>query len=79
MSPTVLNEDGYQVMIYLNDHTPAHVHVFKAENEAKVQLDPVEIMDNEGFNTRQLKAIRTLITEHQDELLGEWDKYHPNR
>lgn len=79
MSPTVLNQDGYQVMIYLNDHTPAHVHVYKAENEARVQLDPVEIMDSEGFNTRELKAVRKLISENQEYLLEKWDEYHPAR
>jgi hypothetical protein len=30
-------------MIYPNDHTPPHVHVWKAGNEARVLLSPVEL------------------------------------
>ena len=36
--PTVLTKNGFKVRIYLNDHLPAHVHVFKAGGEAKINL-----------------------------------------
>ena len=29
--PTIYRQDGFEVMIYTNDHRPAHVHIFKAE------------------------------------------------
>jgi Domain of unknown function (DUF4160) len=35
---TVFNKDGFSVRIYFNDHLPSHVHVFKAEGEAKINL-----------------------------------------
>jgi hypothetical protein len=81
MSPTLLNrrEHGYDVRLYTKDHAPAHVHVFDGEKEAKVSLEPVEILDNEGFNKRQLGQIQELIEEHLEMLLSEWDKYHPIR
>jgi hypothetical protein len=28
--PTILSQDGFDVMIFSNDHAPAHVHVLKA-------------------------------------------------
>jgi len=28
--PNVLSENGFDVMIYPNDHRPAHVHVYKS-------------------------------------------------
>lgn len=81
MSPTLLNrrEHGFDVRIYTKDHPPAHVHVFSSGNEAKVGLEPVEILDNWGFNNREVKAILELVTENLESLLLEWDKYHPIR
>ena len=31
-------------MIRSNDHGPAHVHVFEGDGEAKINLDPIELM-----------------------------------
>jgi hypothetical protein len=77
MSPTLINESGYRIHMYTNDHKPPHVHVKKAENEARVQLDPVELMDNRGYNPREIKAILELVQEHQTELLAAWNTFFP--
>ncbi len=37
--PTVLQIDGLRVVVYLNDHRPAHVHVVGAEGEAVFYLN----------------------------------------
>ncbi|MBW4570992.1 MAG: DUF4160 domain-containing protein [Tolypothrix carrinoi HA7290-LM1] len=34
--PPKADKDGFSVRIYPNDHLPSHVHVFKAEGEAKI-------------------------------------------
>ncbi len=80
--PTVLRKNGFQVRIYLNDHDPAHVHVFKAGGEAKIQLknedgepewiEVINMSDKQAF-----KALE-LVLEHQAELLDAWWKYHGN-
>lgn len=36
---TVLRGDGFRVVIYPNDHRPAHVHVIGAEHEAVFNLN----------------------------------------
>lgn len=79
MSPTVLREKGYRVMIFTDDHTPAHVHVFSAGKEAKIALDPILVIDNGGFGRREINDILALIEEHQNFLLVKWDMYHPKR
>lgn len=81
MSPTLLNrkEHGYDVRLYTKDNPPAHVHVLRGDNEAKARLDPVEILDNWGFNEQELKEIIELIHTHQNMLLQKWDEFHPIR
>lgn len=77
--PTVLRQGGYTFRIYLNDHPPAHVHVFKAENEARVTLETIEVVSNIGFNTRDIRRILEIAKEHQAILLAAWDEYHESR
>jgi hypothetical protein len=77
MSPTVLSQNGYQIKIYPNDHPPPHVHVIRAEKEAKVSLDPIEVKTNYGFNQRAIGDILDMIEAYQEELLAAWDKLHP--
>jgi len=54
VSPTILNESGYRVKIYFNDHPPAHVHVFKGEKQGRFTLLPVAVQNNWGFSPREL-------------------------
>ena len=77
--PTVIREDGYTIRIYLNDHIPAHVHVLKAEKEARVTLEEIEIMDNIDFTSKELRRIIEIVEAHHDELLEVWDTYHEGR
>ena len=39
--PTVLRQDGFEFVIYTNDHEPMHVHAYKGDGEAKIELSPV--------------------------------------
>lgn len=42
--PTVIQRDGFRVVIFLppREHGPAHVHVCKAGTEVVITLDPKE-------------------------------------
>ncbi len=76
MSPVVLRSGPYIVVIYTKDHLPPHVHVKSADNEARIELDPVRIMDNYGFKPGQIRAILKLIQAHQQKLIARWEEFH---
>jgi hypothetical protein len=42
--PTVLRRDGFEFVVYFDDHSPPHVHVFKGEGETKIKLDPIIVV-----------------------------------
>ena len=76
---TVLRADGLRVVIYLNDHQPAHVHVF-GDGEARINLlgtsgapDLVWAEDMTGAEVR--RAMR-LVVERQVLLPQRWDDIH---
>jgi len=74
--PTVFRQDGYTFRIYPNDHPPAHVHVQRAEGEARVTLNPVTLQTNIGFSPREISRILEIVTTRADELLAVWRLYH---
>jgi hypothetical protein len=37
--PTLLLEQGFKFFFYANDHAPAHVHVPKGEQWAKIEIE----------------------------------------
>jgi Domain of unknown function (DUF4160) len=54
--PTVLRFEGLRVVIYPNDHRPAHVHVIEEGNEAVFNLNcpvgRVEVRKTPDFRGR---------------------------
>ena len=56
MSPKFRKEDGFVFKIYSNEEERRHIHVVKAENEAKFWLEPsIELAENYGFGNKDLK------------------------
>ena len=56
MSPLFKEEDGFSFRIFSNEENRMHIHVFKAEKEAKYWLEPkVELDNNYGFTSQELK------------------------
>jgi hypothetical protein len=76
MSPLVVEEKGYGVYVLTDDHTPAHVHVFKDRKVAKFSLDPVELMDNNGFTLKMIMEARDIIRRHKGHCWAIWHQVH---
>lgn len=68
--------DGYKFRFYSSDvNEPPHVHVIKAENVAKIWLQPVELESNHGYNRSELNRVLKLTEEHRAELLEAWNEH----
>ena len=77
--PTVLREKGYRVVIYPNDHQPAHVHVFKAGGEIKVdisRLGNIQVITVVGMKSKEALIALKLVIEYQKFLLSKWEEIH---
>jgi len=67
--PTILRKGGFEVRIYLNDHIPAHVHVFKGSGEAKINigdenLAPEWISVSPGMSDKDAVKALKLVADH---------------
>ncbi len=78
--PTVLSEDGFDMMIYTRDHPPPHVHGWKAEAEVIVNLGDEQtkpwVRGNNGASQKNERKALRIVSEHQDFLLQEWERIH---
>lgn len=68
MSPIFRREEGYCFKIFSNEEERKHIHVIKAENEAKYWLEPqIELAENYGFSSKDLKKITNILEQYGDE------------
>lgn len=76
---TVLRFEGLRVVIFLNDHLPAHVHVF-GNGEAKINLIGPEgapaLVSADGMSRGEVRRAMRLVVDRQDWLRLQWSKIH---
>ncbi|TMD50269.1 MAG: DUF4160 domain-containing protein [Chloroflexi bacterium] len=73
--PTVLRVDGYRFFFYSNEgNEPVHIHVQKAEKYAKFWLDPIQVAESMGYNSKELQRIQNIIKEHEKLLREAWNE-----
>ena len=80
MVPRVAEFRGLRVVIYPNDHRPAHVHVIGAEAEATFDLHcpdgPVEVREVFGFRRAMVGRIKSELRARLPALCAEWERIH---
>jgi hypothetical protein len=78
--PTVLRLGALRVVIYSNDHRPAHVHVIGAGGETVFVLHcphgPPELRESYGFKGADLNGIGTALAEALPALCAQWSVIH---
>ena len=76
---TVLRAYGLRVVIFVNDHQPAHVHVF-GDGEAKINLlggdGAPALVWADGMNRGEVRRTMNVVAEQQAFLLGRWEDIH---
>jgi hypothetical protein len=80
--PTVLRFDGLRVVVYPNDHRPAHVHVMGRGCEAVFALNcpagPVELRENYRFSRPDIGQIARVLSKQVVGLCNAWEGIHEN-
>jgi len=78
--PAVWRFDGLRVVIYPNDHRPAHVHIQWAGREVVFNLHcadgPPELRESYGFDARALTRIADELRRVLRDLCAHWRTIH---
>ena len=76
---TVLRAYGLRVVIFSNDHLPAHVHVF-GDGQAKINLlgaeGAPELIWADAMSRGEVRRTMRIVTEQQAFLLARWKEIH---
>jgi hypothetical protein len=76
---TVLRAQGLRVVIFVNDHDPAHVHVL-GDGEAKINLlgaaGSPELVWASGMSRGEVRRALRIVSEEQAALLARWEEIH---
>ena len=76
---TVLRAHGLRVVIFSNDHQPAHVHVF-GDGQAKINLLGAdcgpELVWADAMSRGEVRRAMRMVTEQQAFLLARWKEIH---
>ena len=77
--PTILRIDGLRVVIYPNDHRPAHVHVI-GDGEMVFILHcpdgPPELRECYGFNRSDVARVAAALPARLNALCEDWRTIH---
>jgi hypothetical protein len=74
--PTVLRIEGLRVVIYPNDHPPAHVHVIGPGWVVVVNLLGPDVREAIGCNEPEARRVLRLVADHQAVLMEAWRRHH---
>jgi hypothetical protein len=76
---TVFQAYGLRVIIFVDDHMPAHVHVF-GDGQAKINLAGAggipELIWAEGMTRAEVRKAMRVVVEQQAMLLARWRDIH---
>ncbi|MEO0654321.1 MAG: DUF4160 domain-containing protein [Pseudomonadota bacterium] len=76
---TVLRERGLRVVIFTDDHEPAHVHVF-GDGHAKINLAGAngapELVWAVDMKRNEVRKAMAVVRENSTALLTKWGEIH---
>ena len=74
--PTILRREGWRIVVYPNDHPPAHVHVIGPGWVMVVNLLGLEVRETIGCTEQEARRVLRLIEAHQADLMEAWKRHH---
>ncbi len=76
---TIYRGEGLHVVIFVDDHEPAHIHVF-GDGQAKINLsgpgEAPELVWADNMKRSDIRRAMRIAAEHQTLFLKRWSEIH---
>ena len=73
---TIYRMRGLRIIIYANDHDPAHVHVFRNKDEARINLAGPELVYVDGLKRQDVRLALEIVRENAAAFMQKWLEIH---
>lgn len=74
--PTVMRIDGLRVVIYPNDHPPAHVHVLGPGWVVVINLITPQVRETIGCTEHEARRVLRVVASRRAALMDAWGRIH---
>lgn len=66
---------GIRFFFFSNEHLPIHVHIKNADGDAKFEVNPVQLIENNGIKSKDIHLAESIIEENQEIIEAKWKEY----
>lgn len=73
--PELFRLFGIRFFFFSNEHLPIHVHVRNGDGNAKFEVNPIRLVENNGMKSKDLKIAEGLIEENEYLIINRWHEY----
>jgi hypothetical protein len=73
--PELFRLFGIRFFFFSNEHLPIHVHIENADGDAKFEIKPVKLVNNNGIKNKDLRLAESIIEENEDLIEKRWNEY----
>ncbi len=74
--PTLFELFGMRFYFYSLEHLPIHVHIENGDGRAKINVETLEVVENQGVKPKDIKKTLQLAKIYQEEIITKWNQYH---
>ncbi len=74
--PTLFELFGMRFYFYSLEHLPIHVHIENGDGRAKINVETLEVVENQGVKPKDIKKALQLAKIYQEEIITKWNQYH---
>jgi hypothetical protein len=74
---TIYRAAGLRIVIFLDDHEPAHVHIY-GDGEAKIDIasERPRLIWTVGMKQNDLQRAMEMVTKNREAFLERWREIH---
>jgi hypothetical protein len=73
--PELFRFFGIKFFFFSNEHLPIHVHIENADGDAKFEINPIKLVNNNGMKNKDLKLAESIIEDNEELIEKRWKEY----
>ncbi len=73
--PELFRMFGMRFFFFSNEHLSIHIHVKNADGSAKFNIDPLELIENNGLKQKDIYLAESIIEENKELIVEKWEQY----